>query len=100
FASRVFMNRPRNRSCTAVGRRQLEQGIEQRKELEFSQESSDWKKLRRRWCWGAKGFREEMLELIAEKQGPQHEGEELKESEEQKAQRLVGGMLREAGGRE
>ena len=46
---------------------------------------------------GAKGFREEMLELIAEKQGPQHYGEELKESEEQKAQRLVGEMLREAG---
>ena len=31
-----------------------------------------------------------MLELIAEKQGPQHCCEELQESEEQKAQRLVG----------
>ena len=41
-----------------------------------------------------------MLELIAEKQGPQHDGEELKESEEQKAQRLVGEMLREAGWKE
>ena len=38
----------------AAGRRQLEQGLEQRKELEFSQESSDWKKLRRGWCWGPK----------------------------------------------
>ena len=38
-----------------------------------------------------------MLELIAEKQGPQHDGEELKESEEQKAERLVGEILREAG---
>ena len=38
-----------------------------------------------------------MLELIAEKQGPQHDGEELQESEEQKVQRLVGERLREAG---
>ena len=37
--------------------------------LAFSQESADWKKLRRGWCWGSKGFREEMLELIAKKQG-------------------------------
>ena len=81
----------------AAGRRQLEQGMEQRKELELSQESSDWKKLRRGWCWGPKGFREDMLELIGEKQGPQHYGEELKESEEQKAERLIAEMLGKAG---
>ena len=62
----------------AAGRRQLEQSMEQRKELEISQESSEWKKVRRGWCWGPKGFREEMLELIAAKKGQQHYGEELK----------------------
>jgi hypothetical protein len=38
-----------------------------------------------------------MLELIAEKQGPQHDGEELQESEEQKAQRLVEEMFLRSG---
>jgi hypothetical protein len=41
-----------------------------------------------------------MLELIAEKKGPQHYGEEFQESEEQQAQRLVGEMLREANWKE
>lgn len=81
----------------AVGRRQLEQGMEQRKELEMSKATEDWKKLRRGWCWGPKGFREELLEMIGEKQGGQHHGEELKESDEQKAQRLVAEMLQKAG---
>ena len=81
----------------AIGRRQLEQGIEQRKEAEMNRENSDWKKLRRGWCWGPKEFREELLELIGQKQGKQHHGEELKESDEQKAKRLVGEMLRAAG---
>jgi hypothetical protein len=81
----------------AVGRRQLEQGMEQRKEAEVSRANSDWKKLRRGWCWGAKDFREELLELIGRKQGKQHHGEELNESDEQKAERLVGQMLRAGG---
>jgi hypothetical protein len=37
-----------------------------------------------------------LLELIAEKQGRQHYGDELKESDEQKAQRLVKEMLTQA----
>ncbi|HXT40406.1 MAG TPA: hypothetical protein VN887_10315 [Candidatus Angelobacter sp.] len=43
-------------------------------------------------------FREELLELIGEKQGKQHHGEELRESDEQKAERLRGEMLIERGG--
>jgi REP element-mobilizing transposase RayT len=84
----------------AAGRQQLEQGMEQRKELETSKATEDWKKLRRGWCWGPKGFREELLEMIGEKQGGQHHGEELKESDEQKAERLVREMLQQAGWRE
>jgi hypothetical protein len=72
----------------ASGRRQLEQGLEQRRELELSRQSSDWQRLRRGWCWGPKGFRETLLELIGQKRGRQHYGEELKESDQQKAQRL------------
>src|SRR5256885_17248928 len=74
--------------------------MEQRMELEMSRQSLDWKRLRRGWCWGPKGFREEMLELIGQKQGKQHYGEELKESDEHKAQRLLGEMLQKAGWRE
>src|SRR5260221_4644629 len=81
----------------AAGRRQLEQSMEQRKAQERSRESSDWKQLRRGWCWGPKGFRAELLELMGEQQGPQHYGEELKESDEQKAQRLMKEMLRKGG---
>jgi len=81
----------------AAGRRRLEQGMEQRKEQEQSRESGDWRRLRRDWCWGPREFREELLERIGQQQGRQHHGEELKESDQQKAERLVGEMLRQAG---
>jgi putative transposase len=83
------------RQDNAAGRRQLEQALEQRKELEWSREGGDWKRLRRGWCWGPEAFREEMLELIGQKQ-TRYRGEELKESDAQKAERLVGEMLRQA----
>ena len=35
------------------------EGMEERKDLEMSKETEAWKKLRRGWCWGPKGFREE-----------------------------------------
>jgi hypothetical protein len=71
--------------------------MEHRKELERCKESSDWKQLRRGWRLGPKAFGEELLELIGEKQAKQHYGEELKESDEQKAQRLMNEMLRKMG---
>jgi REP element-mobilizing transposase RayT len=77
------------------GRQRLERAMEQRRELEQSQASGDWQRLRRGWCWGPKGFREELLEMIGERKGNQHYGEELRESDEQKAERLVGQMLRD-----
>ena len=81
----------------AAGRRQLELAMEQRKEWERARECSDWKELRRSWCWGTGTFREELLEKIAEKQSPAHHGGELREADEQKAQRLVREMLEQAG---
>jgi hypothetical protein len=62
----------------------------------WSRESGDWKRLRRGWCWGPKEFREEILELLGQKRGQHHYGEELKESDKQKAERLIGEMLRKA----
>src|SRR5438477_260718 len=81
------------RQNTAAGRVRLEACMEQRKELEMAVENGDWGRLRRGWCWGPKTFREEMLELIGQKQGRQHQCEAIRESEEQKAERLVGDML-------
>ena len=79
---------------TDAARRELEMQMEQRRELEHSQENGDWKRLRRGWCFGPQDFREEMLERIAHQQGEQHYGEELRESEEQKAERLICGELK------
>src|SRR5438034_3576751 len=70
------------RQNSGTGRRQLEGAMEQRKELEHAKESGDGKHLRRGWCSGLKGFREELLELIGQKQGKQHYGQELRESDE------------------
>ena len=81
----------------AGGRRRLEEAMEQRREQEMSQENGDWKKLRRGWCWGRDGFRTELLEKMGSRQGPEHYGEELRESEEHKAERLIQQMLGKAG---
>ena len=67
------------REDSGTGRRQLEAAMEQRKDLEHAKESGDWKHLRRGWCWGPKRFREELLELIGQKQGNQHNGQELRD---------------------
>jgi hypothetical protein len=71
--------------------------MEQRRELEASRENEDWKRLRRGWCWGAKGFREKLLEIVGERKGQQHYGEEVRESDQQKAERLVVEMMRRLG---
>ena len=81
----------------AAGRRQFEKGMEQRRQPERAKQGEDWKELRRGWCWGERSFREQLLEMIGEKQGEHHYGEELGESAVQKAERFVQEMLRSAG---
>jgi len=81
----------------AAGRREFECLMEERKAQEQSVESKDWKRLRRGWCWGDKTFKEMLLEMVGEKRAEHHYGEELAESAEQKAQRLVGELLEQAG---
>ncbi len=78
----------------AAGRRALEDAMEQRKELEWSKKTGDWQRLRRGWCFGPKEFRKELLETIGEAKAGCHYGEELRESDEQRAERLLGQMLR------
>jgi len=75
-------------------RRELEAAPEQRRELDLGKENVDWNRLRRGWCFGPKTFREELLELIGDQRGEQHSGEEVRESEEQKAGRLIAQALK------
>ena len=81
----------------AAGRRQFQAGMEERQRQEMSQENPEWKPIRRGWYWGPKDFREELLERIGDKKGAQHHGEELRESDEQKARRLIADMLGKLG---
>jgi hypothetical protein len=81
----------------AAGRRHLAAGLEQRRELERSRADGDFERLRRGWYWGPPEFREQLLERIGEQRGPQHYGEELRASEEQKAERQLRQMLRLLG---
>ena len=76
-----------------AGRRQFQAGMEARQEQEGIKESGAWKSVRRGWCLGPNDFRDKLLERIGEKKGAQHHGEELRESDEQKARRLIAEML-------
>ena len=55
----------------------------------------DYKPLRRAWCLGDGEFKKELLAQMEERRGKWHYGEELRESSEQKAERLVKAALRE-----
>lgn len=60
----------------------------------------DLKALRRGWCCGSPGFRERMLALLGEEAGRHHYGEELRETAEAKAGKLIGEELKRARWRE
>jgi REP element-mobilizing transposase RayT len=82
---------------TSKGRRQFQAGMAQRCELEWSQQNDDWARLRRGWCLGSTEFRESLLERIEGAKGKHHHGAELRESDEQKALRLLKEMLQAKG---
>jgi hypothetical protein len=65
--------------------------MEARRAAESDQE---WKALRRGWCWGGKDFRKGLLEQMREQTGPNHDGEELRESEEAWAEQMVRSELK------
>ena len=71
--------------------------MEGRARQESEGEDCQWKGLRRAWCWGEKTFRKELLDLIELERSEQHYGEELIESIEQEAQRLIAEMLKATG---
>ena|SRR5579884_327241 len=69
-----------------AGRKEFEKQMELRR---WEDRPEMWKKLRRGWCLGDKTFRKELLEQMDQRAGESHYGDELRESDEQKAERIV-----------
>jgi REP-associated tyrosine transposase len=79
---------------SAAGRKAFERQMELRR---WEDQAEQWKGVRRGWCLGDEAFRKELLGQMAEKAGPSHYGEELQESAEEKAQRIVTGEMKRLG---
>jgi len=71
---------------STAGRRRFEEVMEERR---AKQRSAQWKAVRRGWCLGEEQFRRELLEQIHEKAGTHHYGEEIGQSVEEKARRII-----------
>jgi putative transposase len=82
---------------STAGRRQFERMMEQRRGTD---DPPTLKELRRGWYLGDKAFRTELLEQMNQKMGAEHYGEERRETDEQKAERIVTGELERRGWKE
>jgi putative transposase len=71
---------------SVAGRRELERAVEERRAAETG---ADYKAIRRGWCFGAKEFRQELLEQMTERLGAEHYGAERLETAEAKAERII-----------
>ena len=78
---------------SAAGRRQLESQMETRRAAEAG---ADHRHIRRGWCLGGEAFRKELLAQMAEARGAEHYGEERRESEAEKAERLMAAGLKKS----
>jgi len=79
---------------TPAGRQQFERVMEQRR---FQADGRDYKHVRRGWCVGSEQFREELLAQVSRQIGPNHFGQERRESAEQVAARIISEELAELG---
>ena len=71
---------------SAAGRRRLEEALESRR---LEEDGEVYQSIRRGWFFGEKALKEELLEQVSAKKGAWHYGEELRESAEAKAERIV-----------
>jgi len=76
---------------SVAGRREFERRMELRRAVEDGRE---FRPLVRGWCLGSKAFRRELLAQMSGKAGPEHYGEEIRESAEEKANRLIEAELK------
>jgi putative transposase len=56
----------------------------------------EFKALQRGWCHGSEEFRQELLAQMGERAGAEHYGEEIQETAEAKAERVVSEELKKA----
>jgi putative transposase len=75
----------------AAGRRQFAQAMEERRAKD---EAGEWEAVRRGWYLGGAPMKERLLEWMGSGLGKHHGGEAKQETEEQKAQRVVGEEMR------
>ncbi len=76
---------------SSAGRQQFEQRMEWRRATDDGQE---FKGIVRGWCVGSQAFRKELLARVSEQAGAEHYGAEIRESAQQKAERIAGEELR------
>jgi putative transposase len=76
---------------SSAGRKEFERQMERRR---TEAEDREWKAVRRGWCLGDKAFRKELLAQMSESAGESHGGDEIRESSEEKAERIVAEGLR------
>jgi len=76
---------------SAAGRRRLEEALETRR---VAGEGADYKPIRRGWFFGERTLKEELLAAVRAHAGGWHYGEELRESAEAKAERIVAEELK------
>ncbi len=62
-----------------AGREWFERMMEERRSLD---DPESFRQIRRGWCFGEESFREELQQSITEKVGPNHSGEERRETAE------------------
>ena len=82
---------------SVAGRQEFENRMELRREAEDGQE---FRGILRGWCLGGETFRKELLAQISEKRGAEHYGQEVRESAEEKANRIVKEELEKLGWQE
>ena len=63
----------------------------------FEADGKEYKGLERGWCIGTEEFRQELLAQMQGRIGPNHFGQERRESAEKRGRRLVRERLRELG---
>jgi hypothetical protein len=74
-----------------AGRREFERVVEARRGEDSGETFAG---IRRGWCLGDEAFRQELLERVSAKAGPQHYGEELAELAQATAERIVAEELK------
>jgi putative transposase len=78
---------------SAAGRKAFEKQMELRR---WEEQPEEWKRLRRGWCLGDQEFRKELLEMMSERMGAEHYGQERHESAEARAERVLAEELKRA----